>query len=296
MKPIYAELEAFEGKVAQMKEHIRDQMQALVAEPSQRTSVAAFCRLSEVEREHHRKSAAFRLQEVANNWNLSRITEASIVSRSRISTVSLTGFTGRTLANLPATQEDVFDEESESETSAANKSFISLIPQKTSQRKGRQSSKVPDPISGATGDHPVISDAQDTEPQNVHESEDTVLVHHETADELTGFKHAEEMAKPEQGKRKAATRPAVVRKPRTKKVVVATAAVSDDAMGEANLAENLATPSEDLVASCPPAADVNATNNLRPRRKGANYKVGEDTSTPKKKKLVKRRKKAIPSE
>lgn len=85
LKPMINELEEFKTKVASFQDTIRKGMDdVLCAKPTHRTSVAAYCRLSEEDREQHRQLAGNRRQELAENWDLSRITEAS-ASRARIS-------------------------------------------------------------------------------------------------------------------------------------------------------------------------------------------------------------------
>ena len=303
VKPMCGELEMFKGKITEFQELIRKGLdEALSAESATRTSVASFCRLSEVERELHRQAAGSRLQDMANNWELSRITEGSNVSRSRISTVSLTGQMGRmSVTNLPVTLEDasnafVFEEEAE----AANQSFISHIPRMTASRTNNHFKKLQDPhlMSGADGDHPLVSDAQDTEPQHVPQSEDTILC----IDELTDMLQVEEVPKPEKRKPKSSASRAgcsggTRRQPRAKKTIVAAAAGSGDNMEPGADFVMPVVRSESLSDIAAEVDEVNNGQKLRPRRKGVNYRDVEGASavTPKKK-PVKRTKKAAPPE
>lgn len=296
VKPMYEELALFKGKIEEFQQMIRRGMDDVLAVPSaKRTSVAAFCRLSETERQLHRQAAGQRLQDVANTWELSRITEASNASRARISTVSLSGQMGRiSIANLPTTAEnvsDVFEPEFQEDT--ANQSFHSLIPRMTTSITNNVPKHFPvrDVMSGAAGDQLLISDAQDPEPRQVSGPEDTNVAAPVVFDELTDMTHAKEDPKPEVAKRKgtrsrAGCSSGARRQPRAKKTVVA--AASGDNVEVSDFTEA----TTQRVAESSTDDEVNAGQKLRPRRKGINYRDMEEASAPTvKKKPVKRTKK-----
>lgn len=291
---MYEEMEAFKAKIESFQEQIRRGIDdVLFTKPTERTSVAAFCRLSEADRELHRQQAGNRLQELANNWDLSRITEASNASRARLSTSSLTGHMNRiSFTNLSNVLDEMLDSPDMRVEDLMNHSFfLSDLPDVSpAQSQQPASAEVTDGMVGAAGDQaPVVPDLDETElvSPDVEMTEVEATAEPEVkaqVDELTNVQIEEKKGrKPaKSGKRKVTREPKVteaksttrqVRKRKEPATASATGAASGDAArGTATEVQNPVTPGVDGQVSS--GVTTSETKGLRPRRacRDINYK------------------------
>lgn len=226
------ELEEFKTKVLSFQETIRRGMEdAVRAQPTHRTSVAAYCGLSEADREQHRQQAGNRRQELAENWDLSRITEASNASRARLSV-------------------DV------------NQSmFLSHLPEAADC--GDQITTANDVIcaaAGAAGDQAMAQSPIKLNSQTSSNLHSPLSVEHAAkTDELTDVK---EVIKEKPVRKKAM-------KPRAKKVAdrCEEGDAGEKKSSAAKPRQKKHAKQEEAVA----AGDPGTATSLRPRRKGVNY-------------------------
>jgi hypothetical protein len=289
------EMDEFKQKMTDFVDRIQQGLgEAVNAKPCRRTSVAAFCRLTEAERELHRQAAGNRLEEIANNWDLSRITEASNASRTRISTVSISGPMDRmSLVNMPASLEtdpDVFDEDYGIDI--ANQSFHVSNSPVSSRPAGVkfEVEQAPHSISSAAGDQPlqvlVSPSATVTAAAASTTKSDDAISAASKADELTA---AVTPAKAEQKPKSKVRRKAATsrRQPRLKK---SEEVVSDTGSGDVEPAA--AVIDRSVPQEADPTPGVSSGQTLRPRRKGVNYKDMVEDGSPVKKKPVKRSRKS----